>query len=131
MLIEEAYLRNYMGLADDINALSPAGFYAHRELWCTASWIGPARGFIDPVKEIQATTMALEARLMTYGEAWAERGGDFSDALPIMQEELAELKKLPVLSTKEKAASTPKQTQDKTQNQEQDENQAQEQEDES
>ncbi len=96
MAVEEAYLRNFLGLADDIDALSPApGFYEGREYWCSATWVGPARGSIDPVKEIQATIMALEARLATYGEAWAERGGDFADALPVMEEELIALGKLP------------------------------------
>lgn len=95
MVIEEAYLRNFLGLADAIDALNAPGFYAGREYWCSATWVGPARGSIDPVKEIQATIMALEARLATYGEAWAERGGDFADALPIMEEELIALGKLP------------------------------------
>lgn len=92
MVIEEAYLRNFLGLADDIDNLSPKlGFYEGRKYWTSANWIGPAKGFIDPVKEIQATIMALEARLMTYSEAWAERGGDFGDALPVMMEEVAQL----------------------------------------
>lgn len=90
MLIEEAWLRNFLGLADDLAALN-LNFYEARDYLCSASWIGPAKGFIDPVKEIKATIMALDARLMTYAEAWAERGGDFADALPVMQEELANL----------------------------------------
>ena len=70
MVLEEAYLRNFLGLADDIDSLRPApGFYEGREYWCSATWVGPARGSIDPVKEIQATIMALENHLTTYGEA--------------------------------------------------------------
>lgn len=96
MVIEEAYLRNYLGLADDLAKAKPAfGFYEGRQYWCSASWIGPAKGFIDPVKEIQATILALQNHLTTYAEAWAERGGDFLDALPVMEEELASLKNLP------------------------------------
>lgn len=94
MVIEEAYLRNFLGLADAIGACGKLGFYQAREFWCSASWVGPARGSIDPVKEIQAIILALKNKLMTYGEAWAERGGDFSDALPVMEEELAALQKL-------------------------------------
>ena len=96
MVMEEAYLRNILGLADDIDSLHSApGFYEGREYWCSATWVGPARGSIDPVKEIQATIMALENHLTTYGEAWAERGGDFSDSLPVMEEELRALQSLP------------------------------------
>ena len=98
MVVEEAYLRNFLGLADDIDTLAAApGFYEGRAYWCNASWIGPARGFIDPVKEIQAVIMALESNLTTYGEAWAERGGDFADALPIMEEERLALGRIPSL----------------------------------
>lgn len=88
MVVEEAYLRNFLGLADDLDAVGASmGFYEGRRYWCSAEWIGPAKGFIDPTKEIEATVMALQARLMTYADAWAERGGDFADALPQLQEE--------------------------------------------
>ncbi|MDE7372159.1 MAG: phage portal protein [Desulfovibrio sp.] len=88
MVVEEAYLRNFLGLADDLDSAGATmGFYEGRRYWCSAEWIGPAKGFIDPVKEIEATILALQARLMTYADAWAERGGDFADALPQMQEE--------------------------------------------
>lgn len=95
MVIEEAYLRNFLGLADDIAAMDAAlGFYEGRQYWCSATWTGPAKGFIDPVKEIEATIKALDARLMTYADAWAERGGDFADALPVMEEEQQALKSI-------------------------------------
>ena len=99
MVIEEAYLRNFLGLADDINALAAQDFYEGRAYWCNATWTGPARGFIDPVKEVQAVILALESNLTTYGEAWAERGGDFADALPVMEEERLALQRLPALKT--------------------------------
>ena len=69
-------------------------FYAARELWCNASWVGPARGFVDPVKEIQSVILALENNLMTYGEAWAERGGDFDEGALTMLGELSTLSRL-------------------------------------
>lgn len=95
MVIEEAYLRNHLGLADDIDGLgAEKGFYEGLKYWTSATWIGPAKGFVDPVKEITATILALQNRLITYGEAWAERGGDFADALPVMQEEIEQLGEL-------------------------------------
>lgn len=115
MVIEEAYLRNFLGLADDLDAFSAApGFYEGREYWCSATWVGPARGSIDPVKEIQATIMALDARLATYGEAWAERGGDFADALPVMEEELLALGKLPKPAAPKPPVQAAPSDQDKT-----------------
>lgn len=105
MVIEEAYLRNFLGIADDLDAMGAnAGFYEGREYWLSATWTGPAKGFIDPVKEIQATILALDAKLMTYSEAWAERGGDFSDALPVMQEEREALATLGTAQPKELVA---------------------------
>lgn len=92
MVIDEAYLRNHLGLRDAIMAVgAKKDFFESRQYWTSASWIGPAKGFIDPVKEIQATILALQNRLATYGEAWAERGGDFDDALPIMRDEMEQL----------------------------------------
>ena len=63
------------------------GFYKARKFWCNVDWIGPSRGFVDPVKEITATILALQNRLMTYGEAWAESGRDFDEGYARMLEE--------------------------------------------
>ncbi len=74
MVMEEAWLRGYLQL--------PAGapdFYEAQALWCNTRWIGPARGYIDPTKEIQANIEAINAGLMSRSEAIAERGGDFDD----------------------------------------------------
>ena len=67
---------------------------AARELWCNASWIGPARGFVDPVKEIQAVVMALNHNLMTYGEAWGERGGDWDEGSATILHEAPTLRRI-------------------------------------
>ena len=89
MVLEEAFLRGEL-------ALPPGApdFYEARELWCNADWIGPARGFIDPVKEVSATVLALENRLMTYGEAWAQRGGDFEEGMETLLLESALLRRV-------------------------------------
>ena len=74
MVMEEAWLRGYLQL--------PAGapdFYEAQALWCNTRWIGPARGYIDPTKEIKANIDAINAGLMSRSEAIAERGGDFDD----------------------------------------------------
>ena len=74
MVQEEAWLRGMVTL--------PPGapdFYDAPGAYTAATWIGPARGYVDPVKEITATTQALEARLTTYADVIAERGGDVEE----------------------------------------------------
>jgi len=94
MVCEEAVLRGMVKLPQ-----GAPSFFAARDLWCNADWRGPARGFVDPVKEVQAIILALQNHLMTYGEAWAERGGDFDEAVETM---LAEKKTLRELQASQK-----------------------------
>lgn len=101
MVMEEAYLRGLLVLPR-----SAPGFYEARRFWCSTVWVGPARGFVDPVKEITATVMALQNRLTTYGEAWMERGGDFDDALDIMREEARQMADLPPVSATSASPAT-------------------------
>lgn len=100
MLIEEAWLRGMLKFPNNA-----PDFYDARDLWCNASWIGPQKGFVDPVKEVQSVILALQNKLITYGEAWAERGGDFDEAAPIMMEEQKFLQKLGLAVTPEKSAA--------------------------
>lgn len=74
MVQEEAWLRGYLTLP-----VAAPDFYAGRTYWCNTRWIGPARGYVDPLKEVQGTIMALDAGLMSRSEAIAERGGDFDE----------------------------------------------------
>jgi lambda family phage portal protein len=41
------------------------GFYQNKALWCRCKWIGPGRGWIDPVKEARASEIRLETNLST------------------------------------------------------------------
>lgn len=94
MVIEEAWLAGHLHL--------PAGapdFYDAVNLYTKAMWIGPQRGYIDPVKEVASTAMALEKHLMTYSEALAERGRDFEE---VINESLEEEMILSRLGTFEK-----------------------------
>lgn len=94
MVIEEAILRGYVRMPENAPEFS-----ACPELWCNASWIGPSKGFVDPVKEIQAVILALQNGLMTWSEAWAERGGDFDEAVETMLAEREILEKLNLTET--------------------------------
>ncbi|MDR0477668.1 MAG: phage portal protein [Desulfobulbaceae bacterium] len=95
MVIEEAWLASLIKL--------PAGapdFYDARDLYTQALWIGPPRGYVDPVKEIASTVTALEERLMTYSEALAERGRDFDEVMDERQEEESRLAGFTIQPTK-------------------------------
>lgn len=96
MVIEEAWLSGLLKF--------PAGapdFYDAIPQYTNALWIGPQRGYIDPVKEVTSTVKALENHLMTYSEALAERGRDFEEVMAERAEEEI------ILSRFAQAAATP------------------------
>lgn len=76
MVWEEAWLRNLLPI--------PPGardFYEAQHLWTAASWMGPARGYIDPVKEVESNLAAIGGLLRTQAETHAEQGRDWRDSI--------------------------------------------------
>lgn len=76
MVWEEAWLRGLLPI--------PAGavdFYDAPHLWTAATWMGPARGYIDPVKEVEANIMAVRALMKNMVDVHAEQGRDWRDSL--------------------------------------------------
>lgn len=93
MVIEEAWLSGRLVL--------PAGapdFYDAISAYTNATWIGPSRGYVDPVKEIVATAKALDYHLMTHSEALAELGRDFEETMDELAEEAAIKSRIPALN---------------------------------
>lgn len=88
MVMEEAYLRNYFTIPKGID------FYKAMPLLCNCRWIGPSRGYIDPLKEIQANIKAIRHGLMTRAEAIAERGNDFDETVNQLEYEEKRIEKL-------------------------------------
>lgn len=88
MVMEEAYLRGYLTLPKGIN------FYEARLYLCNCRWIGPARGYIDPTKEVAANIQAIDNKLMTRAEAVAERGNDFDETINQLEYEEKQIQKL-------------------------------------
>lgn len=75
-VMEEAFDRGYI--------TPPPGapdFYEAWDLYLKAQWIGPARGYIDPVKERQAAQIGMEIGVTTGEMEAAEQGGDYEDNL--------------------------------------------------
>lgn len=56
-------------------------FYDARAAWVSCSWIGPARGWVDPVKEAQAAGLRIEGGLSTLQQECAEQGLDWEEVL--------------------------------------------------
>ena len=56
-------------------------FYQNKALWTRSKWIGPGRGWIDPVKEAQASKIRLQTGLSTLEEECAMQGLDWEEVL--------------------------------------------------
>ena len=88
-VIEEAYLRGEWA-----PPAGAPGFYEARDLWTSCVWVGPARGYMDPTKEIQADVMAIDNHLVTRRDTFLANGRDFDDDLEIMLAEQAKMRPL-------------------------------------
>lgn len=74
--VEEAMARRELPL--------PAGapdFAECRTAYARAKWIGPGRGWIDPVAEVKGAVLGMDAALMDYDELCAEQGLDGDDMI--------------------------------------------------
>ena len=88
--LEEAVDRGRVPLP--VNA--PA-FAEWRAAYAQCRWIGPGRGWVDPVKERQGEVMGLDAGFGTLEETVADiAGADWRDRLEQRAVEIAEMKRL-------------------------------------
>lgn len=78
-VIEEAYLRGEWA-----PPAGAPGFYEARDLWTSCVWVGPARGYMDPTKEIQADVMAIDNHLVTRRDVHLANGRDWDDDLDVL-----------------------------------------------
>jgi hypothetical protein len=72
MVLEEAWLRGELAL--------PKGgpdFYEGLAEYTHATWIGPPRGHVDPVKEMTANIEGLNNNILTLSDLAAEQGKDW------------------------------------------------------
>ncbi len=59
-----------------------ASFEANPAAWCHAEWIGPGRGWIDPLREAEAAGARMSANISTLQHEAAEQGRDWkTDAM--------------------------------------------------
>jgi lambda family phage portal protein len=71
-----------------------ADFYDAPAAWLRCEWIGPGRGFIDPVKEAQASGMRQDGMISTLEREAAEQGGDWEMILEQLAAERSEMDRL-------------------------------------
>ncbi|MBW1992224.1 MAG: phage portal protein [Deltaproteobacteria bacterium] len=85
LVLEEAWLRGLIPVKD---------FYENRAEYCRAQWIGGSWGWVDPVKEVEASKRAIDYGLSTLAEEAAGQGRDWEEVLEQRkweQERIAEL----------------------------------------
>jgi capsid protein len=70
------------------------GFYQNKALWCRCKWIGPGRGWIDPVKEAKASKIRLEIGLSTLEDECATQGLDWEEVLEQRAREQTKMREL-------------------------------------
>lgn len=73
--LEEA-LDRYIDVPDGV-----PGFWEAPAAWMRCNWIGPARGFIDPVKEAQGAKLRVDNFQSTWTQEAAQQGYDLEDLL--------------------------------------------------
>lgn len=78
-LMEEAWLR------EDLPAVDLLG--DQREDWMRATWIAPGWGWVDPVREVESSSLAVEAGLSTLADECAAQGRDWEDVMVQRQRE--------------------------------------------
>lgn len=75
--LEEAFDEGYIAPAND----NSPDFYAAVDAYAEARWIGPARGYVDPVKEILAAAARIEAGISTLEDECADQGKEYEEVL--------------------------------------------------
>lgn len=94
-------------------------FYQNKAAWVRSKWIGPGRGWVDPVKEAQAAQIRMESGLSTLEDECASQGLDWEEVLEQRAREKAKLDELGLsiaLSNKSKAAETDNNQEQKDEN---------------
>lgn len=82
MLMEEAYLKGEIGYRK---------FYSNFWEITSCDWIGPPKGQIEPVKEVQADVLAIRNHLKSREQVLLEQQRDFTSTIDQLAEENAML----------------------------------------
>jgi capsid protein len=69
-------------------------FYERRAAWTRCKWIGPGRGWVDPVKEAKAAQLRMQIGLSTLEDECAAQGLDWEEVLEQLAREKAKIMEL-------------------------------------
>jgi lambda family phage portal protein len=76
------------------NMIEVPNFYQNKALWTRCKWIGPGRGWIDPVKEAQASQLRMAIGLSSLEDECAVQGLDWEEILEQRKREQDKLDEL-------------------------------------
>lgn len=76
------------------NRIEAPGFYENRWAYQRCRWIGPGRGWVDPVKEADASVLRMNNNLSTLEQECAEQGLDWEEVLEQRAREKEKMKLL-------------------------------------
>ncbi len=91
MLMEEAWLRGDLPVDD---------YYGREALLAATEWIGPPKGQIEPVKEVQADILSVQHNLKSREEVMLEQGRDLTATFRRLSAEQALMEDLGLDETK-------------------------------
>lgn len=83
--LEEAINRGFIDAPD---------FYEKRSAWTRCKWIGPGRGWVDPVKEAKAAQLRMQIGLSTLEDECASQGLDWEEVLEQLAREKSKIMEL-------------------------------------
>lgn len=101
LVLEEAFLRGQFDAPD---------FYRFKAEYCRAQWIGGAWGWVDPVKEVESSKLAIDYGLSTLAEECAGQARDWEEVMEQRKREQARERELGIVllpSSKSKEAPEP------------------------
>lgn len=85
--------------------LDAPDFYRYKGAYCRAFYIGPGKGWVDPVKEITAAQMRIDIGLSTLEKECAEQGEDWREIMAQQAYEQEERARLGIQSPAAKPAA--------------------------
>jgi lambda family phage portal protein len=90
--VREAFVEEEMDLGELPLPAGAPDFIECADAYARAKWIGPARGWTNPVDEVKGAVLGMDAALMDYEELCAEQGLDADDMIAARQRTIQRFK---------------------------------------